>query len=176
MAISKLNLPTLLTLSRIVVIPFFIFIMPGHPILGAFIFLVAALTDLLDGYLARLYGQVTAFGTILDPLADKFLVISALIVLVDIGTLSAWIAILIIVREFFVTALRVVALARKIVIKAEMGGKIKTTLQITAIMFLILKDSLFIDLYDMGMMLIIVSLVLAITSAVQYTKNFWRVI
>ena len=176
MAISKLNIPTMLTLSRIVVIPFFIFIMPGHPILGAFIFLIAALTDLLDGYLARLYGQVTTFGTILDPLADKFLVISALILLVDIGTLSAWIAILIIVREFFVTALRVVALARKIVIKAEMGGKIKTMLQITAILFLILKDSLFIDLYDMGMMLIIVSLILAITSAVQYTKNFWRAI
>ena len=175
MGILVLNLPTALTLSRIVIIPFFIFIMPGHPVLGALIFVIAALTDFLDGYLARLHGQVTTFGTILDPIADKFLVISALILLVDIGTLSAFIAILIIVREFFVTALRVVALAKNIVIKAEMGGKIKTITQILAILFLIIKDSLgFIDLYDVGMLLIIVSLVLAITSAVQYTVNFWR--
>lgn len=175
MAISKLNLPTILTFSRIVLIPVFIFITPGHPILGALIFLIAAATDFLDGYLARLFGQVTTFGTILDPIADKFLVISALILLVDIGTLSAWIAILIIVREFFVTALRVVALSRHIVIKAEMGGKIKTTTQIIAILFLILKGSLvYIDLYDLGIILIIVSLILAMTSAVQYTVNFWR--
>jgi len=175
MGMSMLNIPTLLTLSRIVVIPVFILVMPGHPILGALIFLLAAATDFIDGYLARLYGQVTTFGTILDPLADKFLVISALILLVDIGTLSAWIAILIIVREFFVTALRVVALAKNIVIRAEIGGKVKTATQIIAILFLILKDSLrIVDLYDLGMLLIIVSLVLALTSAVQYTVNFWR--
>jgi CDP-diacylglycerol--glycerol-3-phosphate 3-phosphatidyltransferase len=172
---STLNLPTLLTLSRIVLIPFFIFIMPGYPVLAALIFLIAAATDFLDGYLARLYGQVTTFGTILDPIADKFLVISALIMLVDMETLSAWIAILIIVREFFVTALRVVALAKNIVIKAEMGGKIKTATQIIAILFLIIKDSLgFIDLYDPGITLIVISLFLAIVSAVQYTVNFWR--
>ncbi|UCG78002.1 MAG: CDP-diacylglycerol--glycerol-3-phosphate 3-phosphatidyltransferase [Nitrospirota bacterium] len=175
MGIPKLNLPTSLTLSRIVIIPFFIIIMPGHPILATIIFLLAAVTDFLDGYLARLYGQVTTFGTILDPIADKFLVISALILLVDIGTLSAWIAIIIIVREFFVTALRVVALARNIVIKAEIGGKIKTATQITAIIFLMLKDSLaFVDLYDTGMLLIIISMLLAVISAVQYTINFWR--
>lgn len=175
MGIPKLNLPTWLTLSRIVLIPVFIFITPGYPVLGALIFLVAAATDFLDGYLARLYGQVTTFGIILDPLADKFLVISALILLVDIGTLSAWIAIIIIVREFFITALRVVALSRNIVIKAEMGGKIKTVTQMAAIVLLILKNSIvFVDLYDLGIGLILVSLVLAIFSAVQYTVNFWR--
>ncbi len=149
--------------------------MPGHPVLASLIFLIAAATDFLDGYLARLYGQVTTFGTILDPIADKFLVITALILLVDQGILSAWIAILIIVREFFVTALRVVALAKNIVIKAEMGGKLKTATQITAIVFLIIRDSFFgIDLYDSGMLLIIISLILAVTSAVQYTINFWK--
>lgn len=175
MGIPKLNLPTWLTLSRIVLIPVFIFVTPGFPALGALIFLIAAATDFLDGYLARLYGQVTTFGIILDPLADKFLVISALILLVDIGTLSAWIAIIIIVREFFITALRVVALSRNIVIKAEMGGKIKTVAQMAAIVLLILKNSIVsVDLYDLGITLILVSLVLAIFSAVQYTVNFWR--
>jgi len=175
MGIPKLNLPTWLTLSRIVLIPFFIFVTPASPLLGAIIFLLAAATDFLDGYLARLYGQVTTFGIILDPLADKFLVISALILLVDMGTLSAWIAIIIIVREFLITALRVVALARNIIIKAEMGGKIKTITQMAAIVMLILKNTIvFVDLYDIGTTLILVSVVLAIISAVQYTVNFWR--
>jgi CDP-diacylglycerol--glycerol-3-phosphate 3-phosphatidyltransferase len=164
-----------LTLSRIVIIPFFIFATPGYPLLGATLFLIAAATDFLDGYLARLYGQVTTFGIILDPIADKFLVISALILLVAMGTLSAWIAIIIIVREFFITALRVVALSRDIVIKAEIGGKIKTVTQILAILFLIVKDRfIFVDLYDAGTVLILISLVLAVISAVQYTVNFWK--
>lgn len=175
MATRRLNLPTAITLSRIVFIPFFIFVTPERPLLGAAIFLVAAATDFLDGYLARLYGQVTTFGIILDPIADKFLVISALILLVDLGSLPAWIAIVIIVREFLITALRVVALSKDIVIGAEMGGKIKTVTQISAVVCLIVKDEfLFVDLYDPGMVLILISLVLALISAVQYTVQFWR--
>lgn len=175
MAIWRFNLPTGLTLSRIVVIPFFIFVTPTHPLLGALLFLIAALTDFLDGYLARLSGQITTFGIIMDPIADKFLVISALILLVDTGSLPAWIAIIVIVREFSITALRVVALSRNIVIKAEMGGKVKTLTQMAAILCLIVKDSLaFVDLTHAGMVLIVLSLILAIASAVQYTVNFWR--
>jgi len=175
MSTLKLNLPTILTLSRIVLIPVFIFTVYLHPFFGAFIFSIASLTDFLDGYLARRSGDITKFGIILDPIADKFLVISALIVLVDMERLSAWIAIVIIMREFLVTGLRVVALSKDIVISAEMGGKIKTTLQISAILCLILKSRfLFIDLYDIGIVLIWLSLVLSIISGIQYTVSFGK--
>jgi len=171
----KLNLPTLLTLSRIVLIPVFIFTVYLYPVFGAVIFTIASLTDFLDGYFARRSGDITKFGIILDPIADKFLVISALIVLVDMERLAAWIAITIIVREFLVTGLRAVALSKDIVIAAEIGGKIKTTLQVIAIICLILKNSLFgIDLYDIGIVLIWASLVLSIVSGVQYTISFGK--
>src|SRR5512143_55878 len=149
MGTLRLNVPTVLTLSRIVLIPLFVVSVYQHPFLGALVFSIASVTDFLDGYLARRSGQVTKFGIILDPIADKFLVISALIVLVDMEKLAAWIAIIIVVREFLVTGLRVVALSKDIVIPAETGGKIKTTLQIAAILCLILESSFsFIDLYD----------------------------
>ena len=88
MTTLRFNLPTILTLSRIVLIPFFVLSVYQHPILGALIFSIASITDFLDGYLARRSGQITTFGIIMDPLADKFLVISALIVLVDMERLS----------------------------------------------------------------------------------------
>jgi CDP-diacylglycerol---glycerol-3-phosphate 3-phosphatidyltransferase len=175
MSTLKINLPTILTLSRIVLIPFFVYTVYLHPLLGVLIFGIASLTDFLDGYLARRSGDITKFGIILDPIADKFLVVSALIVLVDMGRLPAWIAITIIVREFLVTGLRAVALSKDIVIPAEIGGKIKTTLQITAVICLILKNSLFdIDLYDIGIVLIWAALVLSIISGVRYTVSFGR--
>jgi CDP-diacylglycerol---glycerol-3-phosphate 3-phosphatidyltransferase len=171
----KLNLPTILTLSRIILIPVFVFTVYLHPLFGAFIFSIASLTDFLDGYLARRSGQITKFGIILDPIADKFLVISALIVLVDMERLAAWIAITIIVRDFLVTGLRVVALSKDIVIQAEIGGKIKTTLQIIAILCLILKFRIFfIDLFDIGIVLIWISLSLSIISGIQYTISFGK--
>jgi len=171
----RLNLPTLLTLSRIVVIPLFVLVAPANNFLGALIFVLASLTDFLDGYLARRSGQITKFGIILDPIADKFLVIAALILLVDMARISVWIAIIIIVREFLVTALRAVALSRDIVIKAEMGGKLKTTSQIASIICLILdRIVLGVDLYDVGIVLIWVSIVLSIISGVQYMVTFWR--
>jgi CDP-diacylglycerol--glycerol-3-phosphate 3-phosphatidyltransferase len=175
MGTLKLNLPTILTLSRIVLIPVFIYTVNLHPLFGAAVFGIASITDFLDGYFARRSGDITKFGIILDPIADKFLVISALIVLVDMGRLPAWIAIIIIVREFLVTGLRVVALSKDIIISAEMGGKIKTTLQITAILCLIIKESISsIDLYDIGIVLIWMSLLLSIISGVQYTISFGK--
>lgn len=171
----RLNLPTILTLSRIVLIPFFVLIAPDRPFLGALIFGVASITDFLDGYLARKTGQITKFGIILDPIADKFLVISALVLLVDMARLSAWIAIVIIVREFLVTGLRAVALSKNILIPAELGGKLKTFSQITAILCLIIGMNIFgIDLYDVGIVFIWIALVLSIVSGVQYTVSFWR--
>lgn len=175
MATFKINLPIALTLSRIVLIPVFIIIVYHHPFLGAVVFSIAALTDFLDGYLARRSGQITTFGIILDPLADKFLIISALVVLVDMARLSAWIAIVIIVREFFVTGLRVVALSKDIVIPAETGGKLKTAAQIISIISLVLGGSIFVvDLYDIGIVFIWIALVLSVISGVQYTISFWK--
>ncbi len=175
MSTPRLNLPTVLTFSRIILIPVFVFAVYPHPVFGAVIFSIASITDFLDGYLARRSGKITKFGIILDPIADKFLVISALIVLVDMERLPAWIAITIIVREFLVTGLRVVALSRDIIIPAEIGGKIKTTTQIAAIVCLILMGSIFdIDLYDVGVLLVWVALVLSIISGVRYTISFWK--
>ena len=171
----RLNLPTVLTLSRIILIPVFVFTVYRHPLFGAIVFGIASITDFLDGYLARRSDNITKFGIILDPIADKFLVISALIVLVDMERLPAWIAITIIVREFLVTGLRVVALSKDIVIPAEIGGKIKTTLQIVATLCLILMGSILnIDLYDVGMALIKIALILSIISGIRYTVSFWR--
>jgi CDP-diacylglycerol--glycerol-3-phosphate 3-phosphatidyltransferase len=175
MSTLKLNLPTLLTLSRIVLIPVFVFSVYLHPIFGALVFSIASLTDFLDGYFARRSGDITKFGIILDPIADKFLVISALIVLVDMERLAAWIAIIIIVREFLVTGLRVVALSKDIIIPAELGGKIKTGVQIAAVLCLILNRSLFnINLYDIGIVLIWLAMVLSIVSGVNYTISFGK--
>lgn len=175
MGIIRLNLPTVLTISRIFFIPFFIVFAPTSPVLGTLIFSVASITDFLDGYIARKTGQITKFGIILDPIADKFLVITALIMLVEMDLLSAIVAILIIIREFLVTGLRVVALTKSIVIAAEKGGKFKTVTQIAGIICLLLRDSLFgINLYMPGTILIWVSLILALISGVQYTMAFWR--
>ncbi len=177
MSTLRLNIPTVLTLSRIVLIPFFVVSVYHHPFLGAFVFGIASITDFLDGYLARRSGQVTKFGIIMDPIADKFLIISALIVLVDIERIPAWMAIVLIVREFLITALRVVALSRDIIIPAEMGGKLKTTAQIIAILCLILTGNfLIVDLYDVGIVLIWAALVLAVVSGMKYTLAFWRTI
>lgn len=178
MSTLRLNLPTILTLSRIFLIPFFVLSVYRHPVIGALVFGIASITDFLDGYLARRSGQITKFGIIMDPIADKFLVISALIVLVDMERLSAWIAIILIMREFLITGLRVVALSRDTVIPAEMGGKLKTGAQITAVLCLILTNSIFdilpVDLYDIGLAFIWIALVLSVISGFKYTVSFWR--
>lgn len=171
----KFNLPTVLTLSRIVVIPVFIIVTPVNNFLGALVFGLAAATDFLDGYFARRLGTVTKFGILMDPIADKILVIAALVLLVDMGRVSVWIAVIIIVREFLITALRVVALAKDIVIKAELGGKLKVTTQITAILCLILGwDVMGMDLFDVGIVLLWTSIVLSIISGFQYMISFWK--
>jgi CDP-diacylglycerol--glycerol-3-phosphate 3-phosphatidyltransferase len=187
----KLNLPTILTLSRIVVIPLFLWLAPGHNFLGALIFAFASITDFLDGYLARRSGEVTTFGIIVDPIADKFLVIAALILLVDMGRVHVALAVVVTVREFLVTALRGVALAKGIVIAAEMGGKLKVGAQITAILCILLgaeplgvppMDALvgFLDMvtvvgvYRVGQAALWLSIVLGVTSGIQYSVGFWR--
>ncbi len=169
------NIPTIITFSRILLIPLFILVVKTKPFLGVLIFVLASATDLLDGYLARKSKQVTKFGILLDPIADKLLVISALIVFVDMEVIDAWIAIVIIAREFIVTGLRIAALSKDMIIPAEMGGKIKTTTQFVSI-FILLFDRLYInfDLYTSGIVLLWLSMFVGIVSGIQYFVLFWR--
>lgn len=173
------NVPTIITFSRMVIILPFVLVASENPFLGAVLFSVASLTDLLDGHIARRSKQVTKAGILLDPIADKLLVISALIVLVDMAVIPAWIAIVIIAREFIVTGLRVVALSKDIVIPAEMGGKVKVTAQISAILVLLFNMSPFFsemldrvfhfsDMYAIGIVLLWIAMILGIVSGVQY--------
>ncbi len=169
------NLPTVITFSRILLIPIFISVVYSMPLLGVFVFSVASLTDILDGYIARKSKQVTKLGVLLDPVADKLLVISALVVFVDIELIPAWIAIIIITREFLVTGLRIVALSKDIVIPAESGGKIKTVAQISSVIVLLVSRTFIsMDLYSVGMTLLWIAMLIGIISGVQYFIMFWR--
>jgi len=172
-----INIPTVITFSRILIIIPFVLVASGNPLLGAVLFAIASLTDFLDGYLARKSQQVTKMGILLDPIADKLLVISALIVLVDMAVVPSWIAIVIIAREFIITGLRIVALSKDIVIPAEMGGKIKVVAQIASILILLLDKTLiqvvnelkkYVDLYSLGYTMIWIAMILGVVSGVQY--------
>lgn len=138
-----MNLPNKLTVLRVALVPPFVFFLltdffgwVGDWIALIF-FVAAALTDLFDGKLARKYGLVTNFGKFMDPLADKLMVSAALICLVELGRLQAWIAIIIIAREFIISGFRLIASDQGIVIAASMWGKVKTVFQIIMIGFLI---------------------------------------
>lgn len=142
-----MNLANKITISRILMVPLFLFFFLNDAfmykeIISAAIFILAASTDGIDGYIARKRKQVTNFGKFMDPLADKLLVTAALISLVGTGALESWIAIVIIGREFIVTGFRLVAVNEGVVIAANFWGKIKTVSQIIAIVALLL-DKLF---------------------------------
>lgn len=137
-----LNLPNFLTLLRILAVPVVVVaLLDGTPhgdTLAAIVFALAALTDGLDGYIARSRDSVTTFGKLMDPLADKLLITAALISLVSLNRLPAWVAMVIIAREFAVTGLRSIAADRGVVIAASWMGKVKTVLQIGAVFALII--------------------------------------
>ena len=130
-----MNLPNKLTTFRVILIPFFVFFMLAPNMTGinhyiaAAIFIVASLTDLLDGKIARKYNLVTNFGKFMDPLADKLLVCSAMICLIQTGQLAAWIVVIIIAREFIISGFRLIASDNGVVIAASYWGKFKTTFQ-----------------------------------------------
>ncbi|MFL5870329.1 MAG: CDP-diacylglycerol--glycerol-3-phosphate 3-phosphatidyltransferase [Solirubrobacterales bacterium] len=138
------NVPNVLTLARIVAVPVLVVALldetPNGDVIAAAVFALAAITDGLDGYIARRRQQVTTFGKLMDPLADKLLVIAALISLVSLDRLAAWVAMVIIARELAVTGLRGVAAERGVVIAASWLGKVKTLLQVAAIICLIAFD------------------------------------
>jgi CDP-diacylglycerol--glycerol-3-phosphate 3-phosphatidyltransferase len=136
-----LNLPNALTLLRIVAVPVVVVALlgetPDGDELAAAVFALAALTDGLDGYFARSRGSITTFGKLMDPIADKLLIVAALVSLVSLDRLAPWVAMVIIAREFAVTVMRVIAAERGIVISASWLGKLKTVLQIAAVFALI---------------------------------------
>ena len=139
----KMNLPNKLTILRVLLIPFFVFfllvpVVPCSNYVAVAIFIIASLTDLADGKIARKYNLVTNFGKFMDPLADKLLVCSAMICLVATGQLAAWMVIVIISREFIISGFRLVAADNGVVIAASYWGKFKTTFQMLMIIVLIL--------------------------------------
>ncbi|MBI3583075.1 MAG: CDP-diacylglycerol--glycerol-3-phosphate 3-phosphatidyltransferase [Nitrospinae bacterium] len=175
----RLNLPNKITIIRIFLIPLFLVFLISSakisPLFAASIFGVAAFTDWLDGYLARTTKQVTTLGKLLDPIADKILVTAALIPLVELDRISAWIAVVIIGREFAVSGLRTVAMSQGIVIAASWWGKYKMVFEIIAIMFLILNYKiLFVNFLLLGTIAIWVAMVMSLVSGIDYFIKFWN--
>ena len=171
-----LNLPNTLTLLRIFLVPVVVVALldetPNGDAIAAGVFALAAFTDGLDGYIARSRGDITTFGKLMDPLADKLLVTAALVALVSLGRLEAWIAMVIIAREFFVTGLRGVAVERGVVIQASWLGKVKTATQIAAVIALIVWDPapLGVDI------LVYVAVAFTVASGVDYFYGFRRIL
>ncbi len=172
----KMNLPNKLTMIRVILIPFFVVFLLYPMVdysnyIATGIFIVASLTDLADGKIARKYNLVTNFGKFMDPLADKLLVCSAMICLIETGQLAAWIVIVIISRDFIISGFRLVASDNGVVIAASYWGKFKTTFQMLMIIVLILDiDMEFFDI--LGVILTYVALILTIISLVDYiVKN-----
>jgi CDP-diacylglycerol--glycerol-3-phosphate 3-phosphatidyltransferase len=139
--VFPLNLPNVLTVLRIMLVPVVVVALlgntPSGDVLAAVVFALASLTDFVDGRLARARGSITTFGKLMDPLADKLLIIAALLSLVSLGRLEAWVAMVIITRELAVTMLRLGATQAGVVIGASIFGKVKTCMQIAAILALI---------------------------------------
>lgn len=169
-----MNLPNKLTMLRILLIPVFIIVlMTGHYYISAVIFIVASTTDALDGHIARKYNLITNFGKIMDPLADKLLVISALICLVELGDVAGWMVIVILAREFTITGLRTVAAAQGTVIAAGWSGKIKTILQMIAVPALLLQNWPFSLIgFPFAEIMLWASVIMTIISGTEYViKN-----
>ena len=168
-----MNLPNKLTIFRVILIPFFVVFMlapicPGYAnYIAVAIFIVASLTDLLDGKIARKYNLVTDFGKFMDPLADKLLVCAAMICLIETGQLAAWIVIVIISREFIISGFRLVAADNGVVIAASYWGKFKTTFQMLMVLVLILNfDNRYFQI--LGTVLTYIALVLTVVSLIDY--------
>jgi CDP-diacylglycerol--glycerol-3-phosphate 3-phosphatidyltransferase len=140
-AVFPLNMPNLLTVLRIMLVPVLVVALlgntPAGDVLAAIVFALASLTDFVDGYLARARDSITNFGKLMDPLADKLLVVAALVSLVSLHRLAAWVAMVIITRELAVTVLRMGANQAGVVMAASMFGKVKTCLQIVTILAVI---------------------------------------
>ncbi len=186
LAEDAVNLPNLLTMGRVFMIPLCLWFLDQGTqkacFWAAIVFTLAALTDVLDGWLARRMGVVSVLGKFLDPLADKLIVMASLIWMVPMGRISGWVVILLLAREISVTGLRSVAASEGVVIAAGSEGKTKTALQMVGIIALILGypyrlryfgfDCGIVDTVVVGKMLVYGSLVFSLLSAVEYVRLF----
>ena len=175
-----MNLPNKLSVLRVILIPFFVVSMmienganQTFRYVAAAIFIIASLTDMLDGKIARKYNLVTNFGKFMDPLADKLLVCSALICLIQLGQLPAWMVIIIVSREFIISGFRLVAAEQGIVIAASYWGKFKTTFQMIAVVLMILN---FEALSAVTLICTWAALILTIISLVDYIAKNHKVL
>jgi len=181
------NLPNLITMTRIAMIPVFLWFTYYESRVDSFIaaatFAVTGATDFLDGWVARRTGQITVIGKFLDPTADKLIVMAALVMLVHLGRVAAWVVIVIMAREFIVTGLRTIAMSEGVVLAAGLEGKQKAAFQVVGITFLLLHYSYPVDFglfafrFDAnkaGTALLYISLALSIWSAVDYFVGFIR--
>jgi CDP-diacylglycerol--glycerol-3-phosphate 3-phosphatidyltransferase len=178
------NLPNLVTMGRVALVPFVLYFIDNFSPLRSFIasllYLGAAAGDALDGYLARSRGQVSMLGKFLDPLADKLIVTAVLVFMVDLGRVPAWVVVVLLARDFAINGLRSVASAQGLVIAASDGGKIKTALQLVAIMMLLiyfrypaLGTSIAVDYHKVGLGVLYLSMGASLYSGAQYLKNFF---
>ena len=167
-AVFALNVPNVLTVLRIMLVPVLVVALLGNTpdgdVLAAIVFALASLTDFVDGYLARARNSITTFGKLMDPLADKLLIVAALVSLVSLHRLAAWVAMVIITRELAVTALRMGATQAGLVMSASMFGKVKTCVQIAAILAVIAVSGhpLWVDL------LVYAAVVVTVLSGLDY--------
>ena len=163
-----------ITMARIALIPFFmaaaLMDFSGHDYVALVIFIAAALTDSLDGYVARHYNQVSTFGKFIDPLADKLLVFAALLIFVERGQMASWACMIVIAREFAVTGLRLVAMEDNIVIAAGTSGKVKTALSMvcSCIMFLPIHDFALVSWMTVDWICVIIIVFVTVYSGVDY--------
>ena len=175
-----MNLPNKLTVLRVIMIPFFVISLLAFQgevrllrNLAAAIFIVASLTDMLDGKIARKYNLVTNFGKFMDPWADKLLVCSALICLIELGQLPAWMVIIIVSREFIISGFRLIAAEQGIVIAASYWGKFKTTFQMIAVILMIVNLPV---LHILTVACTWIALVLTVVSLVDYIAKNHKVL
>ena len=172
----KMNLPNKLTVLRVIMVPFFVFFaladfIPHHNLIAGLIFGAASYTDYLDGKIARRDNLITNFGKLMDPLADKLLVMAALICLVEVGDIAGWMVVVILGRELIITGMRQVAAAQGIVIAAGTTGKIKTITQMIAIPLLILENWPFSALgipVPFDVIFLWIALIMTIVSGAEY--------
>lgn len=178
---DAVNLPNMLTMGRIVAIPFVLWLQwqdtPVCNFWAMIVYALATITDFVDGWLARRMGLTSVLGKFLDPLADKLIVLASLVLMVEQGRVPAWAVIIIMARELSVTALRTIAMSEGVVIAASRGGKDKTAVQMVAVLVLILHDTYymdfgffagFADMNAVGLAMLYLSVFFTVTSAGEY--------
>jgi CDP-diacylglycerol--glycerol-3-phosphate 3-phosphatidyltransferase len=179
------NLPNLVTMGRVLFVPGVLYYMdnysPVRSLIAAILYLIASVGDGIDGYLARSRGQVSVLGKFLDPVADKLMVTAVLVFMVALGRVPAWLVVALIARDLAITGLRSIASSEGIVIAASRGGKIKTALQLVALIMLLLHFrypllglGISIDYNAVGLVVLYISLGISLISGLDYVLGFFR--